>query len=75
MLGVISYRGESECGDEFSIFDLVKSFGEINRHGRRGSGGKGSLKPWAILCARGRRADTVEWLGRKRCWSDERGSE
>ena len=26
----------------------------------------------AKLCARGKRADTLEWLGRKRCWLDER---
>ena len=50
---------------------LVRSIAMVDKR----SGGKGSLKPWAILCARGRRADTVEWLGRKRCWSDERGSE
>ena len=39
------------------------------------SGGRGWLKPWAILCARGRRVDTLEWLGRKPCWLGERGSE
>ena len=37
------------------------------------SGGQGWLKPWAILCARGRRADTVDWLGRKPCWLGQRG--
>ena len=39
------------------------------------SGGQGLLKPWVILCARERRVDTVEWLGRKPCWWDERRSE
>ena len=38
-------------------------------------GGQGRLKPWSILCARGRRADTVGWLGRKPCWLGERGSD
>ena len=39
------------------------------------SGGQGRLKPWAILCARGRRADMVKCLGQKPCWLDERRSE
>ena len=29
------------------------------------SGGQGRLKPSAISCTRGRKADTVEWLGRE----------
>ena len=39
------------------------------------SGGQGLLKPWVILCARGRMADMVEWVGRKPCWLGERGNE
>ena len=39
------------------------------------SGGQGRLKPWAVLYARGRRANTVECLGRKPYWLKERGSE
>ena len=39
------------------------------------SGAQRLLKPCAILCVRGRRTETVEWLGRKSCWLDERGSE
>ena len=35
---------------------------------------QGSLEPQAILHSRGMRAATVEWLGRKLCWVDERGS-
>ena len=40
-----------------------------------GVGGRGRLKPRAILCVRGRRVDTVEWLGSKPYWLGERGSE
>ena len=36
--------------------------------------GKGGLKPQAILCARGKRVETVDWLGRKPCLVEERGS-
>ena len=32
------------------------------------SRGQFRLKPWAILCTRGSRVDTVEWLGRNSSW-------
>ena len=35
------------------------------------SAGQGWLKPCAILCVKGRMANTVEWLGRKQYWLDE----
>ena len=39
------------------------------------SEGQDMLNSWAILCARGRRADTVEWRERKPFSLGERGSE
>ena len=36
-------------------------------------GGLGWLKPRATLCARGRRAEEVQWLERKPCCVGERG--
>ena len=47
---------------------LVRSIAMFNVQ----SGGQGRLMLWAILCARSRRANTVEWLGRKLCWSGGR---
>ena len=39
---------------------LERSIIKINERSK----GQGWLKPRAILCARGRGADTAEWLGR-----------
>ena len=50
---------------------LVRSIAMVDAR----SGGQGTLKPLSILCSRGRRADTVEWLERKPCCLGERGSE
>ena len=50
---------------------LVRSIAMVDVRG----GGQGWLKPWSLLWARGKRADTVEWVGRKPCWLVERGSE
>ena len=35
---------------------------------------QGLFKPCPILCASGRRVETVEWMGPKPCWVDERES-
>ena len=55
------------------LTDHVRSLGEVNRYCYRAVlGVKVWLKPCAILCVRERRAEAVEWLGRKSCWVDER---
>ena len=60
-------------GDKFGVVDHVKSLGEVNHYCQREVWGNGWLKPWAILCARGMRVETVECLGRKPWWVEERG--
>ena len=57
------------------MVDHVKSLGKLIAIVNFRSGEQGRLKPWAILCAGGRRADAVEWLERKPCWLSERRSE
>ena len=62
---------ERECGElgnELRMGDGVKCLGEksivimVVR-----SGGRCWLKPEAMVCIRGRRADVVEWRGLKPC--------
>ena len=54
---------------------LEKLIAMINVQCGRGTGLDEWLKPQAIACARRRRAETMEGLGRKPCLVAERGSE
>ena len=50
---------------------LVRSIAMVHVQSEKQS----RLKPWAILCATGRKVNTVEWLERKPCSLGETGSE
>ena len=70
MLSTIVQEGKDNSGYEFGVFDHVESLKEVNRHGQRAVSGTGL--PCAtlytfILCAKGRREETMEWLVRKPC--------
>ena len=51
--------------EEMSLVWLTMSKAVVRSMAIMRSEGQARLKPLAISCVRGRRADTVEWMGRK----------
>ena len=73
-LGVIAQREEDEYGDEFGVVDYVRSLGKINCLGQCAER-TGLIENLGYIICKWSKSGTVEWLGRKPCWLDERRSE